>query len=511
MKFHQYVPALPLLLFGTNFSLAADENGYTARYECRAGNPSCNVDVNELASRNCDQIITPSAPWSSINWSNNTICIAPGDHTAKGTLVPLSSGTNGSPKVLRYYRSSDNNDDPWNQSGANQARITKLDLNGKSDWIVHRLTFVGSGNDSQIYLRDSFNTIVNRVLATGTGWSNYFADNGADTNTLQNSVLRNNARARGMDVMAIVICNASNTRVVNNEVYDTGSHHLQISECGGGTPGTIIENNDMYFTPAVYTDCNGNFTPSGPCSAGEAILSFKDSGSSGNPIRVIHNRLWGARVNDMNACCTGASGAVISPVGGGYTDSRWILFLNNVISDAQNAFEWTTWQGGSVYQHSIVGNLIHDIRAFRSGTTSAAFWWGGAGSVNNTEFYLNTVINSNAVAAMDKSSNMDWRCNVFMGSGGINGTVGSGSTIDYNAYYATPVPSTTSAGTLSYGNVTDANSISYNYWRKLKTNPEQVTVANARATASSPHRHRCDAQLGSRIGLGIDDAPPTGQ
>lgn len=511
MKSLKYAPALLPFFLMPCWTSAADQNRYTAQYECRAGGPQCDVDVSALGDRACDQIIAPSTPWSSINWSNNTICISAGDHTHKGTLIPSTSGSDGAAKVLRYYRADDNNDDPWIQSSGNQARITKLDLADRSHWVAHRLTFVGSGNDSQIYLRNSYNNVVNRILATGTGWSNYFADGGADTNTLQNSVIRNNPRARGMDIMGIVICNASNTRVVNNEVYDTGSHHLQISECGGGTPGTVIENNDMYFTPAVYTDCNGNSTSSGPCSAGEAILSFKDSGNSGNPIRVIHNRLWGARVNDMNACCTGASGAVISPVGGGYTDSRWFLFLNNIISDAQNAFEWTTWQGGSVYQHSIVGNLIHDIRAYHSGTTSAAFWWGGAGSVNNSEFYLNTVINTNAVAAMDKNSNTDWRCNVFMSSGALNGGLGSGTTVENNAFYATASRSTTAAGTVSYGNIADANTAGYSYWRKLKTSPEQVTVANARPTATSPHRHGCESQPGSRVGLGIDDAIATGQ
>ena len=45
-------------------AFAADLNGYTARYECRAGGPYCDLDVVALGTRPCDQIIAVSTPWS---------------------------------------------------------------------------------------------------------------------------------------------------------------------------------------------------------------------------------------------------------------------------------------------------------------------------------------------------------------------------------------------------------------------------------------------------------------
>src|ERR1051325_8336375 len=97
---------------------AADRNGYTAQYECRAGGPHCDVDVAGLSQQGCDQIIGSSTPWSAIDWANNTICIAAGDHTGKGILdIPgNANGTPGRYKVLRYFSNADTGDVPWRQS-----------------------------------------------------------------------------------------------------------------------------------------------------------------------------------------------------------------------------------------------------------------------------------------------------------------------------------------------------------------------------------------------------------
>ena len=137
----KYFAAL-LMFFVVWPSFAADLNGYTAQYECRAGGAYCNVDVASLGNRACDQTIKASTPWSSINWSNNTICIEAGDHTSKGTLtIPSSaSGKPGNYKVLRYYRAGDSDDEPWKQSGANRAILQNIDVQG-GYWIIHRISF----------------------------------------------------------------------------------------------------------------------------------------------------------------------------------------------------------------------------------------------------------------------------------------------------------------------------------------------------------------------------------
>lgn len=85
---------------------AADLNGYTTEYECRAGGPRYDVDVIGLVAQSCQQIIEPDTSWESIDWSNNVICLRAGDHSAKGRLFLQSSGTASNLKVLRCVTAS---------------------------------------------------------------------------------------------------------------------------------------------------------------------------------------------------------------------------------------------------------------------------------------------------------------------------------------------------------------------------------------------------------------------
>ena len=501
-------------LFATAY--AADPNGYSARFECRSGGPVCNLDIANVAAKPCDQIISsstsPTNNWNAIDWSNSVICIAPGDHTARGTLTIGASGSPGSFKVLRYYRDGDNDDEPWSQLSQDRARLSALDTNAERYWIIHRVSFQDSPGGPQLNIRDSSNIIVSRSYFSNMDNSAIAivgSRTSADSNSVQNSVIQDGQHKRNFDVIGIDICNSTNSRIVNNEIRNPGSHHIQISECGLGAQGTVVENNDLYFSSAVYTNCGGSFTASGPCAAGEAILSFKDSGTSANPVRVIHNRIWGARVNDLNVCCTGASGSAISPVGGGATDSRWYLFQNNIVADSQNAFEWTTWGGGSVFNHSVVGNLIYDIQPFHSSTTSAAFWWGGLGAVNNTEFYFNTIVDAASLFSLGKLSNLDFRSNVTINvASSGNAPTGSGTESINNAYFNSAAFSTSGAsGDIVRNTAAESGNTRYCYWRKLRTLPENVCVQNAKPTSASPYFRAADPTTGQRRGIGINDVP----
>src|SRR3990167_1982438 len=142
MKFIKYI--FPFLLLFSSNVFAADLNGYTALYECKAGGANCNVDVVTYTIAACAQTITTADSAATINTKLNTgsspICLTNGDYTGKGTLTLSANGTSGARRVLRYTRSGDDDDEPWNQSGANQAQVSKLDITGDF-WIVHRVTW----------------------------------------------------------------------------------------------------------------------------------------------------------------------------------------------------------------------------------------------------------------------------------------------------------------------------------------------------------------------------------
>jgi len=255
--------AISALVFSLSPSFAADLNGYTAQYECRAGGPKCNVDVAALTKQPCLQTVSPSTPWSDIDWSKDVICIGAGDHTAKETLTIPSwaSGTATKYKVLRYDRPGDV-DDPWDQSSANQAKVVKVIIKG-SYWIIQRLTLpsIDKSLNQRIQVSSTASDIiVNRVLVEGMsqGFSNSYSGIqveccDAQRITIQNSVVRNSWGKTGSAPHGITPLDGDDIRIVNNEIYDWSAHPIQMGRNGGNADmaGYVIENNDIYQSPIM--------------------------------------------------------------------------------------------------------------------------------------------------------------------------------------------------------------------------------------------------------------------
>ncbi len=515
MKLFRVVPSFFLLLGTANIAIAADQNGYTAQYECRAGNPRCDVDVAALVARPCDQIITTGTPWSTINWSNNTICIAAGDHSAKGPLTLGSSGTASSRKVLRYYNASDNGVAPWAQSASQRATLERVVFDGADNWVVHRLTFDSRGYYGGVrFERNSAsnNNVVDRVLVQNQNASLVHFEQGNSNNTLQNSVIRNSV-VSGAESNCVELGASPGTRIVNNEIYDCN----KAISAGSGNPtllGVRIENNDLYVSPAIYSDCNGNYTPSNtnsPCAANEAIISLKAGGDYSDPTYIIHNRLWGARNGD---------GVLLGPVNTGeapgisvsndinssgtplYNGADYLLIRDNVIWDMQAGI--ANWWG--VPDHvSIIGNLFYDIRTFQSSFTSYAI---RLNQISNFEIYFNTLINTKAWFLFGYNvANSDIRCNVILDGGERNGGASGSSVVDNNAFYNTAPYTLNGSSALSYNDSASAQHTEFCFNRKLLTGAENVCIPNARPTTSSPHLRACKTDIGSRADVGISDAP----
>lgn len=560
----------PLTLLASYTSdAAADQNSYLAQYECRSGGPNCNVNVAALGTRACDQIITTSMPWSTINWANNTICLEAGDHSGKGTLT-IPSNANGSAsnyKVLRYYRSGDNGDEPWSQSA--QTKIWQLRVSGNY-WLINRLTFPGvSGNSPSPRIETAAsggavtNIIFNRVLVEGTGrGSNFYglsqncSSGPYDGITVQNSVFRNvGPYGQISETIAIDMQCANNMHVINNEVYDWVSHPIQIGQNNISTlTGIVVENNDLYVSPALYT--NG-----GAKAIAESPLSIKARGTSTDPIRIVHNRLWGARVTDLNECCNGEAGNAITM----YDSNDYVLLLNNIITDSQIGVS------NVADRNSYVGNLFYNIKQFNSATGSLVFdsWYSHDGAAGY-EMYLNTIIGATqyTFGSLDQS-NVDVRCNAVLASGSkYPSSAASSLQADYNAFYGAPLwtangtnsnvvhslltrgdganyaagdiirlgsyescssisdarcflykvltPGTTANGAPNYctslgctmtdGSVTlQAVRGPYQFYRKLRTGPEAYVVPYARVHTSATEAYACPANWAARLSIGVDN------
>ncbi len=429
-----------------------DLNGYVAQYECRKGNPHCDVDVEGLVSRPCEQTITastaPTQDWSAIDWSKDVICIEAGNHRARGRLTLTASGTSTNRKVLRYNRSGDNDDEPWNQSTDSQATLAGLTVDAEY-WLVHRLRFVGG-----VYVQTGrSDDVFNRILVEG------FADGLADTGyanhgtVFQNSVLRNGPSVDDSPCFAL---GPSGHTIVNNEIYDCPSDGILVYESGVDTKNSVIENNDIYITSIKYTNGKGEHDAHGKYACTENGIDLKQGGGAGTPVIVTHNRLWGFRATDpAGPYCSGYVGGVGSAgetiafhepedISGGDPNAYGVLH-NNIFLDGVMAI---TSPNGAPSQWSIVGNIIYDFSGLPTVQTRAY----DEKNSHGVEVYLNTFVDlekGNSVGWMNfgTDSNNDVRCNAVIAGGSAQGWGSAGSTqVDFNAFYGSPEATTESPG-----------------------------------------------------------------
>ena len=437
-----------LLFYSWQTALAADANGYTAEYECRAGGPQCNVDMATLTAAACDQTITtattPTTDWTAITWTNTNICIQTGDHTGRGVLNLGASGTSGTRKVLRCVTSGGAEcSNPVDTTDANRARVKFIATNGNDYWIIDRIKIEpsGSGTYPFDFHPNSTDVILNRYLVEGGGADgDIIAVQGGSNHTIQNGVVRNSAAVNlNNDHVGIDVGNSSTTpnniHIVNNEVCNVRGHQIQIGTSGSDPkfPGTVVENNDLYVDTSYYTDCSGNLTVAGPCAAGAFPLVIKSGGTSASPMRVIHNRIFGSRPSDNALCCDfgGDQGAaVIINADSPTADSDYVLFQNNIVFDSQYGI---IMGSAGADRDSFIGNIFYGIKKYKTNEDSVAINLYGIGT---GEIYLNTVIDS--FAWIDPTgSNNDIRCNVAIDNGAAVGSPGSGTQMDYQVYYST--------------------------------------------------------------------------
>ena len=361
-----------------------------------------------------------------------------GDHTSKGILwLENTSGTSGNYKVLRYYRSDDNDDDPWNQTEANRTRIHSIGVDGGvHHWIIHRLTMdrnevshPGTGsNRPGIYFGNTSavsNIIANRVLiqeidSTGVTFGTY---NGT-RNTIQNSVIRTlGTHTYGQENQNVELGISTDAYVINNEISDGN----KCVSAGDGTApiGAVVENNDCYLSDAGRSICGTTtYSPSGTCSGYlEAGMSYKNGGTSAKPLRVLHNRIWGLRYANGQLIQSGDNPAISISADAYGNGCDYCLIQNNIVTDVElgiwNYHSLGTGAHDKPDNASVIGNLIYHVVDYNPTIPKeyvSGFTYRG---MVNSEWYLNTVIDAKDswFTLQSVGTGNDIRCNVAIASG----------------------------------------------------------------------------------------------
>lgn len=402
----------------------------------------------------CDQVLDDAiSNWSSVTQTNTRICLKVGDYTGLGTLALTASGTAGTRKWLTCVKSdgSTSADDPWTVTEANRCKIHKISTSTSPFWILYKITgdqdnannnapVISGGNGDSTSDIIISNVLIQDFNCTGSCGA-ILARSAHPDWLVQYTVIRQGDIVFQDDNNAMQVHgDATNFTVASSEIYNTTKNFF-CSAANTGCPGMIVSNSDLYFTSDWYTDCSGNFTPTGNCVAGKTTMSLKGSGTVSNNATISHNRFWGNRPGDTGICCTSTSRGMaisLSNNTAGEKSADYTLIQNNIFQNGEQSIAVT--RSGPDH-HAIVGNIFYDMRDFggQGNPHCVAFSQDGSDS----EIYLNSFIqcddnnenNSNWLVIDSSASHADIRCNVVIDSGTHTATQAGDTEFDYQVYY----------------------------------------------------------------------------
>ncbi|MBW2528115.1 MAG: hypothetical protein JRI23_28295 [Deltaproteobacteria bacterium] len=467
-------------------------------FELPVSLPACDTSQSDVV------LIEEESDFERINEEGvRVFCVTPGDYRGLGSIRLARNGTPEQPRVLRYYDPDDPADrrHPVDQAEAERALLGSMRLTGAQHWIVDGLTFTGDW-ERVLFERQpdeewSVHNVLNRLLLES---ASIVIRDGCDDNAIQNSVIRNAPKTPGSDRVCVVLSGSNDgapvaihgTRVVNNEIYDCTDSiqawRVDGSENAIDFGGTVIDNNDLYQTDGMYTDCSGNLDPDGDCSCGENAIDLKAAGSvPGGIVQVSNNRMWGFKPTDT-ACGGTGSGGAISVV---HMTAEFTLYQGNVMWDGPRAMTFTT------ERHTAIDNVIWNIH--RGDDDGTAIYPEGA----HAEIYRNTIIDADRwVAAYGNEG--DYRCNTLIDAG-RHTAAGEGLQAEYNFYYGTDPWPEQGDHDVVHEQAADAAQTDLCFDVRPWTGPEQICIPTGKATEESPHAGGCDPELGSRPDVGIHD------
>jgi hypothetical protein len=162
--------------------------------------------------------------------------------------------------------------------------------------------------------------------------------------------------------------------MVSNEIYDCAGDAIQTNSNAKKNPqfgirGMVIENNDMYITPAMYVDCRtGNRTPAGRCACAENAIDIKiayvgESADEASLSQIIGNRMWGYRATNnlpanQGGLCEKTNNKYAPAIDLHFAGADFIHIAGNIITDSENGI----WASRSGPQHlTIVDNVFYDV------------------------------------------------------------------------------------------------------------------------------------------------------
>lgn len=502
-----FISCLLVIFFHHNATASVNmQSDYTREYEA-----SVSIPVYD-SHNSTHKLITKKSDFDSINDPQyKHFYVKAGYYSSyngenEGVII-TASGTAKESRTLSYYDPSEKNQKhPIKRNRKNSANLKRIEFQGGDYWIIQGLSIYRVGSLRGIEFSPNSNSdhnIIDQVLVYGGTAASVKIWNSNDYNTIQNSVIRDTVPTPDSDSVGIALTtNGSslfgpyNTHIVGNEIYDTTDAIHIIEKASNGQPtiaeGTIIEDNDLFITADLYSDCNGNINRTGPCACAENAIDIKSATtkeppSYGAKIKVLNNRMWGFRNTDQKCGGSGSDGSAVSLH---HPNADYIFFENNYIWDSTGGIVVNAAGSDHV---SIINNVIYHINDTSSGINPTALHISKA---NDYVIKNNIIIESTYFlnAGWNGSTGADniFKCNTIIRGGQYFGNYGAVTTADYNFYYATtsPYQNTTNHDQV-YASAAESQNVEKCFTTHIISNPTEFCIPFAQSTVNSPQSSSC--------------------
>lgn len=480
-----------------------------------------------VADPPCDLQITPANAATTLYQLNDptkrVFCVAAGDYRLFGRRDLFVSGTESSPRYLRF-------DGPGHVKAfdrAQQAYFEAIEVRA-SWWIVQGLTLQPQRATTTriLHLAGADHVVADGNLIDAIEHPNGPSQDAvvivgllgdpATDNTIQQNLIRNGDQSHGaVDFTGVLIAPGfwhaernDRNAVLDNEIVDWGdgiSVAGLAADCNEPAVqhGTVIDGNDVYLTPAKYVDCTtGAANPEGECACAENGIDVKaNPGPGATPAdwtKVTRNRVWGYRPTTEALTC-GGSGALGQAITAGNACPGRVFVGQNIVADSTVGVE----VAGDEW--IVAGNVIHGIHASdaRRYETMALLFGPLARDVS---IEWNTIVDA-LNAYDDPADYTSTRCNAviqspeWIGGGRARGLAHA---TDYNSLYESGHANIIGATNGVYASALESRNRSLCYQRRRWTGIDRVCVPWAAAGSAGPHlaaAANCNASIGAPFGF----------